>query len=156
MKKINSHVLKAVILIVGNIIFSLCVFVLPQLASETARMYPEVAYLQYPILIGIYSTAIPFFIALFQTMKIIYHVDKDNVFANVTVQALAIIKSCALSIIVLYLAGMIVLILANALHPGILLLGITILIISIMVVSGSSMLKQLLQKSIVMKQEIDI
>ena len=153
MIKINSHILKAVIVTIGILIFSLCIFVLPPLASQTARTYPEVAYLQYPVLLGLYSTAIPFFIALFQSLKIIYYADRGHVFTNATVKALTIIKSCAQLIIVLYLAGLIILVLANALHPGVLLLGIVILIMTIMVVTGSSLMQQLLQQTIVMKQD---
>ncbi|WP_374978535.1 DUF2975 domain-containing protein [Mesobacillus zeae] len=44
---------------------------MPSLAEYTGERYPEFAYLQSPVLIGLYFTVIPFIYGLFEAMKIL-------------------------------------------------------------------------------------
>jgi len=146
-QKINSTILSSVIVLMGTIILLLCVFVLPRVAQETVLIHPEVAYLRYPILLGMYATALPFFYAIYETVKMIQAIECQSIFSNRIVQGLNHIKYCAFVIIVLYVLGIFVLEYANALPPVIAVMGFGILIVTIMVAAGAAFIKNVLIKN---------
>lgn len=61
MKKATKLGLKVTICTIGLTILALCLFLLPDLARSAAEMNPEFSYLRFPVLLGLYITAIPFF-----------------------------------------------------------------------------------------------
>lgn len=63
MKGGTTTLLKVFVLIIGIAVIVLCAFWLLGLASYSAEMFPEYAYLRFPVLVGVYVTSIPFFIA---------------------------------------------------------------------------------------------
>ena len=74
MKQISILLLKIVVWIIGLTVFSLCVFWLPWQANYFAEMFPEFSQMKYPVLIGIYITAVPFFLALYQAYKLLKYI----------------------------------------------------------------------------------
>ncbi|MGE8035372.1 DUF2975 domain-containing protein [Lysinibacillus sp. NPDC093692] len=147
MQKINSAILSSVIILIGIIILLLCVLVLPRVAQETVLIHPEVAYLRYPILFGMYATALPFFYAIYETVKMIQVIECKSIFSIRIVKGLNHIKYCAFVIIVLYVLGIFVLGNANALPPVIAVMGFGILIVTIMVAAGAAFIKNILIKN---------
>ena len=147
MQKISSVVLSAVIVFIGLIVLLLCVFTLPWAAEETVRIHPEVAYLKYPILFGMYATAVPFFYALYETVKMIQISRRTSIFSSRIIQGLDYIKYCAFAIIGLYIAGICILDYANALPPIIAAMGFAILLVTVMVATGAAFIKNVLLKT---------
>lgn len=147
MQKINSTILSVVLVLIGSIILLLCVFVLPRIAQETARINPEVTYLQYPILLGMYATALPFFYAIYETVIMIQVTRHKSIFSSRIVEGLNYIKYCAFVIIGLYVLGIFVLDYANALPPLVAVMGFGILIVTIMVAAGATFIKDVLIKN---------
>src|SRR5690625_751306 len=123
MERGTTLFLKIAVFLIGITILALCIFWLPWLANYTAEMFPEFAYLQYPILIGVYVTAVPFFIALYHTLKLLNYIDTNNAFSELSIKSLKYIKYCAVLISMLYVVGTILLIAQNAFHPGIAIIG---------------------------------
>lgn len=148
--------LKVAVFLIGITILVLCVFLLPWLANYTAKMYPEFAYLQYPILIGLYITAIPFFFALYQALKLLNYIDRKNAFSDLSVNALRKIKYCAITISILYVIGVIFLLTQNALHPGIAIIAITIIFSSIIIAVFAMVLQKLFKSALHIKSENDL
>lgn len=148
MQKMNAIALQVVIALVGVVILLLCVFVLPSVAASTARLNPEVAYLHYPILFGMYATAIPFFYALVETVRIIRISAREGMFAKEIGVSLNRIKYCAFTIIGLYVAGFIVLDTANAMPPIIGVLGVVITLLTVMVATGAMFIRHVLQTNV--------
>nr|WP_241680324.1 DUF2975 domain-containing protein [Metabacillus mangrovi] len=148
--------MKGTIFIIGLTILSLCVFYLPNLARETAVTYPEYAYLKMPVLMGLYLTAIPFFLALYQALKILNYIKGKDAFTDLSVQSLGSIRNCAIAIIVLYVIGMIILTVLNALHPGIALMGLVIIFASLVIAVFSAILQELLRRAIELKSENEL
>lgn len=144
MQKLNSIVLRTMIFSTGIVILLLCIFVLPKMAQETAQLNPEVAYLQYPILLGMYATAIPFFYALYETLNMIKIAERESMFSNRIVHGLNAIKYCAYIIITLYVTGFFLLDYTNALPPLVAVIGIVIIIVTSVVASGAAFLKNVL------------
>ena len=146
MKRINSVMLSLVIVSLGMIVLLLCVYLLPILAKETVAMHPEVAYLQYPILLGLYATAVPFFYALYESVSMIYMIEQKSLHSSRIVKGLNYIKYCAFVIITLYVAGFIILDTANAFPPIMAVVGIIIIVVSMMVATGAAFIKNVLIK----------
>jgi len=155
-RQITTLLLKIALFIIGITILALCTYWLPWQANVLAGMYPEFAHLQYPLLIGIYMTAIPFFFALYQTLNILSHIDKNIAFSELSVKALNYIKYCAITISILYVVGIIILNTQNAGNPGILLLGLVIIFASIVITVFAAVLQELLKKAIDIKSDNDL
>lgn len=153
-KKISF--LKVTIFLIGLFVLLLCVFWLPLVARKAAVMNPEYAYLRFPVLFALYITAIPFFTALYQALKLLASIKRDNVFSKLAVNSLGNIKNCALIIIVLYVLGMLSLAILNALHPGLAVIGIVITFATLVITLFAMVLQELLKNAIKSKSENEL
>lgn len=156
MKQGTTTFLKVTILIIGIFVLTLCIFLLPGLAKDTAEMNPEYAYLRFPVLIGVNITAIPFFLALFQTFKLLNYIESENAFSNRSVMSLSQIKNYAFLIIALYVTGLILLVLQNALHPGVAIIGFVIIFATLVILFFAAVLQKLLRSVLEIKAENDL
>jgi hypothetical protein len=150
--------LKVVVFLMGILVLALCIFLVPSLAAWAAKEISEFSYLQYLILGGFYATAIPFFFALYQTLKLLNYIDRDIAFSELSVKALKNIKYCAIVISCLYLAGMPCLIFLAEKDdaPGVAALGLIISFASIVIAVFAAVLQKLLKNAIEIKSENDL
>lgn len=148
--------LKLAILILGMVIVLVGVLWLPNIANELAAMDPNYAYLKLPLLTGIYVTAIPYFLALYQSWKLVLYIERECAFSEKSVQSLNRIQKYALSIVLLYAAGMLTLLTQNALHPGIALLGIVIVFATLVILFFAAVLQKLLTSARNFQMENDL
>lgn len=148
--------LEVSLIIISIVILALSIFFLPYAANKSAENFPEVAHLQYPILIGIYLTCIPFYMSIYQSFRIIGFVKKGNLFAEHTCKSLRIITLSAVSIIMFYVIGMIYLNLEQALQPTLMLLGLIIMFTSLVIAGFAEVLKTQLIKVVDVKNENDL
>lgn len=140
--------LRAVVCLMGMAVLALCIFGLPLFAD----------YFHYPVLTGMYAAALPFFFALYQTLKLLSYIDKNTAFSDLSVKALKNIKYCAIAIGTLY-AGLIPLLLPIAHEddaPGIVALGLIIVFASMVIAVFSAVLQKLLKNAIDIKSENDL
>lgn len=149
MQRFNAMLLSTFLVGLGIIVILLCVFTLPRLALETVTHSPEVAYLQYPILFGLYATAVPFLYAIYETLHMIQIIEKQSITSKQLVQGFTRIKYCGIVIAALYIAGIIILDTANAFPPAMALLGVIILFITGMVITVSIFMRHAIEKSCV-------
>ena len=156
MKRGKVTFLKVAVFTIGIIMLSLFIFALPSLAKYSVEMNPEYANLQYPVLIGLYITGIPFFFALYQALKLLSYIENNNAFSELAVNALGHIKHCASIISVLYVIGMILLGTQNALHPGIAIIGLVILFASTVILLFTAVLQEHLKNALRIKSENDL
>lgn len=156
MKQGTTAFLKLAILIIGIIVLVFCVFLLPELASKAAKENSEYAFLKFPVLVGLYLTAIPFYLSLYQGLKLLLYIERKNAFSEITVTSLGHIKICAMTIIILYVIGIILLALQNALHPGIALVGAVIIFATLVISFFSAVLQELLRNALEIKVENDL
>lgn len=92
MKNKSTLFLKITIILIGLPVLALCILWLPSVVD----------YLPLLVIVGLYITAISFFFALFQTLKLLSYIDKNEAFSKLSVSALRNIKLCALTICLLY------------------------------------------------------
>jgi hypothetical protein len=156
MNKNTILYLKMAALIIAAAALMLLIFWLPYLADYTADMYPEYAYLKYPVLIGLYITAVPFYYALYKALVILKYVGCENAFSKQSVESLKHIRICALAEIVIYAAMSIYLLSQNALHPGIAIIIGAIIFAAITISLFTGVLQQLLSTAIEIKSENDL
>ena len=156
MKNLKTILLKAAVYIIGFVVLMLAVFYLPLLATETAIMYPEFSYLKWPVLLGMYVTAIPFAYALYQALKLLKSIEQERVFTNNALQSLKEIIYCATWIIAFYIIGLIFLTVQGAMHPGIGLIALVIMFASFVIALFAAVLRELLKKMVEIKTENDL
>lgn len=95
----STIVLRIVIGIIASITLLICLLTLLMLLRNQLGLYS-------PILIGVYVSVIPFFIALYQAFKLLGYIDKNKAFSKASVAALRKIKYSALGFGTLYLIGL--------------------------------------------------
>jgi hypothetical protein len=158
MKLGSTLFLKMVVILIGIPVLALCVFGLSRFDPNSPYwQLHELANLQYPILIGMYIAMIPFFVALYQTLKLLSYIDKNEAFSQVSVKALKNIKYCAVTISILYVLEMPFLYHLTKVDdaPGI-LIGLVIIFASAVIAVFAAVLQRLLQDAINIKSENDL
>ncbi|KGP92235.1 membrane protein [Pontibacillus chungwhensis BH030062] len=156
MKRATTVFLKGSLILFGIIVVSLSLFALPRLASEAAQSYPEFSHLQYPVLIGINLTVVPFLMALYQAYQLLQLIEEKTAFSERAVELLRKIKYDALIIIGMYIVGMVILITQSALQPGIILMWLAIIFACLIISVFSTVLQELLQSAADIKSENDL
>ena len=156
MKRMSISLFQIGVLFITLCILLLAVFWLPGTAALFAEDAPEYAYLQYPLLIAIYVTMIPFLCAITEGLRLSRRVAKNEAFSGESVLHLKRIKMCAFVISLLYLIGGLVLSQLVDLAPGIALLGIIIMLASLMIGLISGILEELLRRALEIKEENDL
>ncbi len=144
--------LRAVIFLIGIGVLALCIVVLPRIiGSIDVGGYD-------PILLGMYVPAIPFFLALYQALKLLGYIDENSAFSPLSVTALKNIKYCAIAISALYTVGMpyIVRVAEQDDAPGVVAIGLVIIFASFVIAIFAAVLQSLLQNAIAIKSENDL
>ncbi|MGA3677790.1 DUF2975 domain-containing protein [Lysinibacillus agricola] len=156
--KRETLLLKMAVFLIGIPVLALCIFWLPWFANEAAEHYPKLAYLQYPTLIGVYVTAIMFFVALYMALRLLSYIDKNEAFSDLSVRALKNIKYCAIIISGMYVIGMPLFYLMADLDdaPGIIVIGMVIIFASFVIAVFAAVLQKLLKNAIDIKSENDL
>lgn len=144
--------LKATVCAIGLLVLATCLIVLPiGIRAEDANGYR-------PILMGLYLPAIPFFIALYQALKLLSYIDTNKAFSELSVKTLMHIKQCAAAIALLFAAGMpyTFMVADRDDAPGVILIGLVIIAASIVIGVFAALLEQLLASAMAIKTENDL
>ncbi len=152
MKQSSTLILKISVVAIGLAVLALCLLVLPAgIESDAVGGYRL-------ILLGMYVTVIPFFIALYQALLLLNAIDQNTAFSELSVKRLTNIKYCALIISALYAAGMpyIYIVAERDDAPGVILIGLVFVGASAVVATFAAVLQKLLRNAIDIKQENDL
>lgn len=152
MKRGSTIFLRGAVILIGLFVLGLCIFALPAgISSDNTGNYR-------PILFGLYAPAIPFFIALYQTLRLLDYIDLGKAFSDTSVRALMHIKHCAVIISTLFTIGMPYIYYAADIDdaPGVIVLGLVIIFASIVIAVFAAVLQKLLQNAITIKSENDL
>lgn len=156
MKQVSTLFLKIAVMLIGIPILALCIFSLPWLANNPVN--PDYAHILYPVLIIMYVSMLPFFIALYQAFRLLIYIDKSKAFSELSVRALKNIKYCAIIISVLYAVGMPFFYFIAEIDdaPGIILIGLVVIFASMVIAVFAAVLQKLLKEAIDIKSENDL
>ncbi|SEQ49067.1 Protein of unknown function [Virgibacillus subterraneus] len=158
MKRGSTLFLKIAVILIGLPILALCIFGLPIIAKEAAESNSEFAYVLYGILIIMYASAIPFFVALYQAFKLLSYIDKNKAFSEISVKVLKNIKYCAMTISGLYVVGMPFFYIFAELDdaPGVIMVGMLFILAPLVIAVFAAVLQRLLQEAINIKSENEL
>lgn len=158
MKHGSTLFLKIVILLLGLPVLGGCLYGLTRFDPNSPYWAtPELEKLQYPLLIGMYAAMIPFFIALYQTLKLLGYIDRKQAFSELAVKSLKRIKHCAIIISALFVLELPFFYLLTKADdaPGI-LMGLFVIFASLVIAVFAAVLQKLLQDAIRIKAENDL
>ncbi|MED0870530.1 DUF2975 domain-containing protein [Bacillus spizizenii] len=158
MNRVSTLFLKIAVILIGIPILALCIFVVPKIANYAAELLPNMAYIQNLVFVFLYVAAIPFYFALYQAFKLLSYIDKNKAFSKMSVKALKNIKYCAVTISILFAAGMPFFYLMAEIDdaPGIIVIGLVIIFASMVIAVFAAVLQKLLKEAIDIKSENDL
>ena len=97
-KQGSTTFLKVIIFLIGIAVLAVCVFLLPEAARRDAIERPG-DYSLYPLLVCAYGICITFSVALYQVIKLLTYIEKNNAFSELSLLSLKVIKKCAFTVI---------------------------------------------------------
>ncbi len=152
MQRGSTILLRTVIYLIGLLVLVLCIIALPAgIMSDKTGMYRY-------ILMGLYVPAIPFFFALYQAVKLLGNIDKNEAFTQASVNALGNIKRSAAVISAIFALGMpyifYVADIDNA--PGVVAIGLVIIGASFVIATAAALFQRLFQNAVAIKSENDL
>jgi hypothetical protein len=154
MNRGSTLFLRGVIYLIGLAVLALCVVGLPRLIMSEMKGDFDFGWL----FVGLYVTAIPFFIALYQSLRLLGLIDRNMAFSEESVRAFRNIKYCGLSISGLFLLGMpYIFYLADMDDaPGLAAFGFAIIFASFVIATFAAVLQKLIQSAVDLKSENDL
>jgi hypothetical protein len=158
MEKRTTLFLKVVLVIMGLPILAFCIFILPSITKEILGYHPEFSVYIYVVLTVMYATAIPFYLALYQSYKLLNFIDANMAFSDLSVNALMNIKKCAYAISLMYTIIMPFFYILGEFDdaPGIILIGLVLIFASLVIAFFAAILQKLLKDAIEFKSENDL
>ncbi|WP_047985583.1 DUF2975 domain-containing protein [Ornithinibacillus californiensis] len=156
MKRGSTLFLKLALIIIGLPVLALCIVGLIYLVNHPAN--PDYAHLLYPIVIGMYLSVIPFYIALYQAFKLLNYIDRNQAFSQISVDALNKIKYSAITFSILYVVILPFVFIVAELDdaPGLIIIGGIPIFAALVIAVFAAVLQRLLQEAINIKSENDL
>lgn len=139
-----------------------CTILVPELIREESVGKPVNLYLTYSFLSAVYIIAIPFFIALYQTLKLLHFISENKAFSHQSIKALQNIKMCAIIFSVLIVIAVITgLSLARMIDPRedvtfMVTFGFIFTFVSSIIAVFVAVLQRLLIDAVALKSENDL
>jgi len=156
MKRYSTIFLKIAVILIGLPVLALCIYGLIRLVDDPIN--PEYASILYPIIIGLYVSAIPFYFALYKAFTLLNYIDQNKAFSQDSVDALISIKRCAFAVGILYIVILpFVYMLADKDDaPSLIIIGSAPIFVSMVIAVFAAVLQRLLQDAIDIKTENDL
>lgn len=156
MKKGSTLFLKVVICLIAGVAFT-CLVWFPQLEGRAANL-DLISIYKDPMIIYTFIGSIPFFVALYQAIKLLGYVDSNKVFSQYSVDAVKNIKYCAIAFSGFILLGILYinLFIKGEDSAGVTALSIVITFASIVIATAAAVFQRLLQNAINIKSENDL
>lgn len=155
MKRGSTVFLKAILILIA--IGALVGMIRFPLTEGRAANLDFISIYRDPLIIFLYISSIPFYLALYQAFTLLGYVEKNSVFTHVAVDAVKKIKNCSLATIV-FLVGFILYIRIVAQgdeSAGPTMVGFISIIVSGIFASTAGILQKLLQNAVDLKTEND-
>ncbi len=147
MKLGSTLFLKSVVMLISLIVLTLCIFALPAgIRSDTAGMYR-------PLLIGMYFPAIPFFLGIIHTFKLLNLIDAGRAFSQAAINSLRSLKFMTLLISGMYALGLpyIYQVADRDDAPGVMLLGLIFTFAPLMMAILAAVLQRMFEDALQLK-----
>ncbi|WP_424237585.1 DUF2975 domain-containing protein [Bhargavaea ginsengi] len=161
MKKGSTLLLKLAVIVMGIPVLLIAVLILPKIVLEAMGFIGEGMQLPW-IVLGLmaimYISAIPFYMALYQALKLLGYIDRNEAFSELSVESLKKIRNCAVTISALYVAALPLIFTIAEWDdaPGLALIGLVIVGASLVIAVFAAVLQRLLKQAIDIKRENEL
>lgn len=159
MKKASTVFLQVVLALISIAALALILWE-PHLEGRNANATLWQIYFKDPFLAYAYISSIPFFVALYQSFKLLTYISRNQVFSQRAVNALRNIKYCALLLIVFILgAEVYIFTVMRAKEEDIaggVAIGLLMIFGSVVIATAAAVFERMLQSAVDMKSENDL
>lgn len=157
-KRGSTFFLRGAVIGIGTVVLALCVFALPASWRAVPGEYPDHTYVFYSILLAMYAAAVPFFYAVYQTLRLLGYIDRNKAFSELSVRSLKLIAYCGVAISVVFAACLPFFYIwaENDDAPGLILIAMVLTLVPLAVSVFAAVLQRLLHEAIDMKSENDL
>lgn len=158
MKRVSTIFLQVVIALIGAGVLTFLLWE-PQLEGRNVNATQFEIYFKDPFLAYIYLAFIPFFVALYQAIKMLGYARRDEIFSPRAVRALAVIKYCAVAV-ALFIVGaeayIFIFVRGTDDVAGGVMMGVFIIFVSAVIGMAATVFERILQKAVDLKSENDL
>ncbi|MDS9473218.1 DUF2975 domain-containing protein [Sporosarcina pasteurii] len=158
MKQVSTLFLRIAVIFIGLPVLAMCIFLVPGIGNVAGQLLPEFASVKYFVFFLFYGSALPFYFALYQALKLLSYIDKGKAFSQISVEALKKIKYCAISISSFHVLLLPLFYLFAEMDdaPGVIFVGVVVPFASMIIAVFAAVLQRLLQEAIQIKSENDL
>lgn len=151
MKNGSTIILKTASVLFAAAVFVFCILIIRILFTEVVGGY-------HPILIGMLIAAAPFFIGVYETLKLLNLIDHKKAFTTSTINTLSKIKYCGVTISTIYGLGVpyIFIVADHDDAPGVVLIGLIFTFAPMAIAIFAQLLQQVLKDAMNLKSENDL
>lgn len=154
--KRSSIFLQIVIVLIGICALALMLWE-PHIEGRNAHSTLFEIYFKDPFLAYAYIASIPFFMALYQALKVLGYSRKNEIFSAAAVKALRTIKYCAISIVGFAAVGEFFIMLGNSDdRAGGVFIGVLIIFGSVVFATAAAVFERILQNAVDIKSDNDL
>lgn len=159
MKKSSTIFLQVVIVLIGIGALALMLWE-PHLEGRNVNATNFEIYFKDPFLAYAYTASIAFFVTLYQALKLLGYIRRNEVFSQASVKALRTIKYCAM-ILVAFIVGAegyfsVVQLRVEEDIAGGVMIGLVMIFISVVVATAAAVFERTLQSAAELKSENDL
>lgn len=158
MKRGSTIFLQVVVVLLG---LGILVFLLvePHFEGRNANATVFEVYFKDPFLAYIYLASVPFFIGLYQAVKILGFAGRDEIFFERSVRSLRIIKYCGIAVALFFLgaeAYIFIFVRGTDDVAGGVMMGAFVILVSAVVATAAAVFERTLQNAVDIKSENDL
>ena len=158
MKRVSTIFLQVVIVLLGVGLLAALLWE-PQLEGRNVNATQFEIYFKDPFLAYIYLAFVPFFIALYQAVRLLRFARRNEMFIPSAVRSLAIIKYCAIAV-ALFIVGaeayIFVFVRGTDDVAGGVMMGAFIIFVSAVIATAAAVFQRILQSAVDIKSENDL
>ena len=158
MKRGSTIFLQIVLILLGLGVLAFLIF-MPQFEGRNANATQFEVYFKDPFLAYIYVASVPFFVGLYQGLKILGYARRNEIFVERSVRSFRIIKLCALIVAVFILgaeAYIFIFIRGTDDIAGGVMMGVFVLFVCAVIGTAAAVFERVLQNAVEIKSENDL
>lgn len=158
MKRGSTIFLQVVIVLLGVGVFAFLLWE-PQVEGRNVNATQFEIYFKDPFLAYIYVASVPFFVGLYQAIKMLGYARRDEIFSPRAVRALRTIKYCAIAVVIFIVgaeAYIFIFVRGTDDVAGGVMMGAFIIFVSAVVATAAAVFERILQNAVDIKSENDL
>lgn len=150
--------LRIAVIVIGLPVLAICIFLVPKIGHVAGQLLPEFTSVKYFVFLLLYGSALPFYFALYQTLKLLSYIDKNKAFSQLSVEAVKKTKYCAIMISTFHVLLLPLFYLFAEIDdaPGVIFVGLIVPFASLVIAVFAAVLQRLSQEEIQLKVENDL